>query len=66
MFGDDYIWILSGPSLFAGWIDLVVDRTFGCTKEELIIATNGHFTLDHLKESNSTEKSISGKVNTLE
>ncbi|XP_053381960.1 gamma-aminobutyric acid type B receptor subunit 1-like [Mercenaria mercenaria] len=62
MYGDSYVWILSGPALFDGWIDVANTTEMGCTKEELIEATQGHFTLDHLRESMSTEPCISGKT----
>jgi hypothetical protein len=62
MYGDSYVWILSGPTLFDGWIDDADMNEMDCTKEELIEATNGHFTLDHLRESTSEKPCTSGEV----
>ncbi|XP_060573691.1 gamma-aminobutyric acid type B receptor subunit 2-like [Ruditapes philippinarum] len=62
MYGDSYVWILSGPTLFDGWIDDADMNKIDCTKEELIEATNGHFTLDHLRESTSQKPCTFGET----
>lgn len=59
LYGSSYVWILSAPTLHTGWLS---PEGTTCTMEELLMAAEGHFTLNNLLMSLSEEPTITGKV----
>ncbi|XP_060557326.1 gamma-aminobutyric acid type B receptor subunit 2-like [Ruditapes philippinarum] len=62
MYGHSHVWILTGPTMFKGWIDNANFDKIGCTKEQLIKATQGYFTTDYQRDGDSTKTTVSGQT----
>jgi hypothetical protein len=57
------VWVLSGPTIFGKTIVADADENeMTCTKEELILATEGQIILNYDKFSQSERLTVSGKV----
>ncbi|XP_053381997.1 gamma-aminobutyric acid type B receptor subunit 2-like [Mercenaria mercenaria] len=61
MYGNSHVWILSGPTVYRGWIDKANIEGTGCSKEEIIKATQGYFTNEYLRLRTSAESTVSGQ-----
>lgn len=62
IYGSSHVWILAGPSMYDNWIKNAKMEDLDCTKDQVIEASNGHFTLDYRKISKSSQVTIAGKV----
>lgn len=62
LYGSNHVWILSGPGLYKNWIMNSNLTGLGCTYEEIVKASDGHFTLDYELIQTQNEKIISGQV----
>ncbi|XP_052799303.1 gamma-aminobutyric acid type B receptor subunit 2-like [Mya arenaria] len=60
LYGSSHVWILSGPLLYPMWITKANMSGLDCTREQLIKASGGHFTLDFHEMSQSQDIIISG------
>ncbi|WAR02880.1 GABR2-like protein [Mya arenaria] len=55
LYGSSHVWILSGPLLYPMWITKANMSGLDCTREQLIKASGGHFTLDFHEMSQSQD-----------
>ena len=64
MFGTGYVWVLSGPTLYGRDFirGFITQQMAGCTKEELVEASMGHFIMDYSLVSRQDTTTISDKV----
>ena len=65
LYGSNHVWILAGPIVYENWIGRNKDAdasVMGCTYDQLIEATNGHFTLNYARIDAQNPKTISDQV----
>lgn len=60
MYGDSYVWILSGQNMYKDWTTKA--HLTDCTEEELVKASDGYFTLNYHSLSQSLEPTVNGQV----
>ncbi|XP_045177177.2 gamma-aminobutyric acid type B receptor subunit 2-like [Mercenaria mercenaria] len=60
MYGDSYVWILSGPNMYKNWTNKAGKTD--CTAAELVSASDGYFTLDYQPTGQSNVTTINGQM----
>ncbi|XP_033752566.1 gamma-aminobutyric acid type B receptor subunit 2-like [Pecten maximus] len=62
MYGNKYVWILSGTSMYTSWSGSSLDGTgTECTREQILEAAQGYITLDHESMGEADQRTISGR-----
>ena len=62
LYGSHHVWIMSGPVLHPNWLINIDITTADCTFDELVKATDGHFTLNYNKIDATNPTTISDMV----
>ncbi|XP_060581360.1 gamma-aminobutyric acid type B receptor subunit 2-like [Ruditapes philippinarum] len=60
MYGNSYVWILSGPNMYKDWTNKA--SLTDCTEAELVTASDGYFTLDYHPIGQTEVTTVNGQT----
>ena len=62
MYGERYVWVISGPTMFGDSFIQDAEDNIGCTKEQLRAASAGFFRVNYYSLSKTDDVTIVGEV----